>query len=421
MSTTVETGQKADAGEVLALLDELSQQLLGWSWEGVVGYEEMVERVGRTYGYPEVTVLMEAQSAMIKLKPEGRATFVKGDIPGFPPMAYTQNLKDMLADIYAGKLSVAEARNALKTLHDKEPPYPPFLNWLGVVIISIGYAVDIVGTWEGLMWAGITGMVTGLAFVAADRVAGFGKIAQLVATMASGIIVMIAYKYGWTAAAPGLLLISSTFVFIPGDSICTQAYEVAMGRWSAGVDRLFYSIMMLVLQVTGAFLAVVLTATAIEELFPTGPHDAFPWWAAYPGRFVFVIGILLAFNMSWKQFLPVIITLWAVTAVAQASSMWYGDLAGTFFAMVFGTIVSLWLARKPRSIPSFVLLIPIIFALSPGSHGLKQLETWVSGDKITGVQDLTTLVSTLLAIAMGMVVGRVIAHRWHWVTNPVEV
>ena len=89
------------------------------------------------------------------------------------------------------------------------------------------------------MWAGITGMATGRVLVAADRVAGFGKIAPMVATMASGIIVMIAYRYGWVAAAPGLLLISSTFVFIPGDSISTRAYELALGRWSAGVDRLF--------------------------------------------------------------------------------------------------------------------------------------------------------------------------------------
>ncbi|MGB7474615.1 MAG: hypothetical protein WBM26_00280, partial [Polyangiales bacterium] len=72
------------------------------------------------------------------------------------------------------------------------------------------------------------------------------------------------------------------------------------------------------------------------------------------------------------------------------------------------------------SIPTFVLLIPVIFALSPGSHGLRQLETWVSGAKVTGVHDLTTLVSILLAIAMGMVVGRVIAHRWRWIANPVE-
>jgi uncharacterized membrane protein YjjP (DUF1212 family)/uncharacterized membrane protein YjjB (DUF3815 family) len=411
---------KADPAEVRALLRELSQLLLKWSWEGVAGYEEMVERVGRTYGYDDTTVLMEAQSAMIKLEPEGRGTFVKGGIPGFPPMAYTQTLKDMLADIYAGKLSVTEARKAIEGLSAKEPPYGPFLVWLGVVIVSIGFAVDIVGTWEGLLWAGITGMATGLAFLAADRVAGFGKIVPLVATMASGIIVMLAWKFGWTAAAPGLLLISSTFVFIPGDSISTQAYELAMGRWSAGVDRLFYSIIMLVLQVTGAFLAITLTGTAIAELFPTGPHDAFAWWAAYPGRFVFLIGILLTFNMSKKHFVPALITLWAVTAVAQVSSMAYGEVAGTFIATVVGTILALWQARKPRSIPAFVLMIPIIFALSPGSHGLRQLETWVSGDTITGVNDLQTLVTVLLAIAMGMVVGRAIAHRWHWIAKPVE-
>ena len=420
MSGASETGQKANADEVRALLRELSQQLLAWSWEGVVGYEEMVERVGRTYGYEDTTVAMEAQLAMIKLEADEEMTFVKGGIPGFPPMAYTQTLKDLLADIYSGKLSVAEARKSLKALHDKEPPYPPFLNWLGVVIVSIGFAVDVVGTWEGMLWAGITGMATGLAFVAADRVAGFGKIAQLVATFASGVIVMVAYKYGWTAAAPGLLLISSTFVFIPGDSISTQAYELSEGNWSAGVDRLFYSMIMLVLQVTGAFLAIALTGTAVAELFPSGPHDAFAWWAAYPGRFVFVIGILLAFNMSLKQFVPAIVTLWIVTAVAQVSTMAYGGVAGTFIAMTVGTILALWQARKPRSIPSFVLLVPIVFALSPGSHGLRQLETWVSGEKITGVHDLTTLVSVLLAIAMGLVVGRAIAHKWRWIANPVD-
>jgi uncharacterized membrane protein YjjB (DUF3815 family) len=164
----------------------------------------------------------------------------------------------------------------------------------------------------------------------------------------------------------------------------------------------------------------MVTGTAVEELFPTGPHDAFPWWAAYPGRFVFVIGILLAFNMSVKQFVPAIVTLWIVTAVAQVSTMAYGGVAGTFIAMTVGTILALWQARKPRSIPSFVLLVPIVFALSPGSHGLRQLETWVSGEKITGVHDLTTLVSVLLAIAMGLVVGRVIGHRWRWITHPMK-
>jgi len=221
---------------------------------------------------------------------------------------------------------------------------------------------------------------------------------------------MLAYKFGWAAASPGLLQVASTFVFIPGDSISTQAYEPAEGRWSAGVDRLFYSIIMLVLMVTGAFLASAATGTPLGEIFPSGPHDVFPWWAAYPGCFVFVVGILFAFNMSWKHFPQAIVTLWIVTAVAQVATMGNGELAGTFIAMTVGTILSLWQARKPRSIPAFVLMIPIIFALSPGSHGLRQLETWVSGVKISGVDDLSTLVGTLLAIAMGRVVGRSTVH-----------
>ena len=136
------------------------------------------------------------------------------------------------AYIYAGKLTVSEARKAVKELGGKEPPYSPFLVWLGVVIVSIGFAVDIVGTWEGLLWAGIPGTVTGLVFVAADRIPGFGKVAQLVATLASGVMVMLAYKFGWTTALPGLLLIASTFVFIPGDSISTQSPSLIPRAWA---------------------------------------------------------------------------------------------------------------------------------------------------------------------------------------------
>lgn len=400
----VKTTEKVEAAALRGLLCELSSLLLAWSWEGVVGYEEMVERVARVYGYEDITVIMEAQSATIEF--DDRVSVIKGEIPGIPPLTHTHNLKCILADIYEGKLSVSEARGALKKLRAQKPPHSAFLVWIGVILISIGFAVDVVGTWEGMLWAGITALATGLVFIAADRITGFNKVAPIAATLASGIIVMLAYKFGWTAATPGLLLISSTFVFIPGDSISTQAYELAEGRWSAGVDRLFYSIIMLVLMVTGALLAGVFTGMPLGELFPSGPHDVFPWWAAYPARIVFVVGILYAFQMSWNQFPRAIITLWVVTAVAQASTMLYGELAGTFFAMIIGTILALWQARGARSIPAFVLMIPIIFALSPGSHGLRQLETWVSGTTITGIHDLQTLIGTLLAIAMGMVVAR---------------
>jgi len=329
----------------------------------------------------------------------------------------TQDLRCILEDIYEGKLSVSAARHALKTLREKGSPYPPFVIWLGVIVISVAFAIDIAGTWEAVLWAALTSMVTGLVFLASDRIAEFSKISPLVGTLASGVIVMGAYKLGWVAEAPGLLLIASTFVFIPGDSISIQAYELAGGRWSAGVDRLFYSLITLLLQATGAYLAIIVTGTAVGELFPATARDIFPWWAIYPSRFLLVLGVLLAFQMSWRQFPRALITLWAVTIVGQVSSMAYGEVSGTFVAAAVGMVLSIWQSRKPRSIPAYVLMIPVVFALSPGSHGLRQLETWISGQTITGIQDLSTMFAILSAIAMGMVVGSSIIHRWRWISR----
>lgn len=412
MSVKNNDNQVVNAKELMDFLCKFSELLLSWSWEGVSGYEEIIKRVSRVYGHDEIKVNFEAQLANIQLG--DKSDFVSVGIPGIPPLADTQLLKDFVTDIVEGKLTLAEANKNLDKIQNKKNPYPPVLVWLGVVIISVGFAVDVVGTWQGLLWAGITATVTGLVFLAPDKIPGFDKISALVATFASGLIVMLAYKFGLITAAPGLLLISATFVFIPGDSISLQAYELANGKWSAGVDRLFYSIIMLVLQLTGAFMAVLITGGAMGELFPSGPVDSFPWWAAYPGRFVFVIGIFLTFQMSKRQFLPALIILWIVTAVAQIATMAWGEIAGTFIATVVGTIMALWLARKPRAIPAYVLMIPIIFALSPGSHGLRQLETWVSGQTITGINDLNTLITIMLAIGMGVVVGRTLGNRWSY-------
>lgn len=415
MSVKNRVNQAANAEELMNFLCKFSELLLSWSWEGVSGYEEIIKRISSVYGHDEIKVNFEAQIANIQLG--DTSDFVTVGIPAIPALAHTQLLKDFVCDIEEGKLTLAEANKNLDKIQNKKNPYPPILVWLGVVIISVGFAVDVVGTWQGLLWAGITATATGLVFLAPDKIPGFDKIAALVATFASGLIVMLAYKFGLISAAPGLLLIAATFVFIPGDSISLQAYELANGKWSAGVDRLFYSIIMLVLQLTGAYMAVLITGSSMSELFPSAIADTFPWWAAYPGRFVFVIGILLTFQMSKKQFLPALITLWIVTAVAQAATMAWGEIAGTFIATVIGTILALWQARKPHSIPAYVLMIPIIFALSPGSHGLRQLETWVSGQTITGINDLNTLLTIMLAIGMGVVVGRTLGNKMNYFNN----
>jgi len=35
-----------------------------------------------------------------------------------------------------------------------------------------------------------------------------------------------------------------------------------------------------------------------------------------------------------------------------------------------------------------LIAIPLVFMLLPGSHGLPQFESWISGETITGIEDL---------------------------------
>lgn len=414
---TIENKSPGNVGavEVRAYLCELSELLLSWSWEGVVGYEAMVTQAAKAFGHDDVTVVFSAETATIQL--DGQVSIVKTAMPGFPALAATQDLKNHLADVFDGKLTVPEARDALESVRHREPPYATFAVWLGVIIVSAGFAVDIVGTWEGVLYACVTAMATGVVFIAADRIPGFGKVAPLVAAFASGIIAMLGWHFGIASNAPGLLLVASTFVFIPGDSISMQAYELAEGRWSAAVDRFFYSVFMLILLATGAFLASIVTVTPLAELMPgKSAGDTFPWWAVYPGHLLFLIGIMLAFQMDKAHFGKALIVLLLSTAVAQGVSALWNELFGTLVATTICMMVSLWLARRPRSIPSFVLMIPVVFALSPGSHGLRAFESWLSQDKIAGVTDLWSLLANLLAIGIGLMLGRMIWRR-HWLDS----
>ncbi len=406
-------GKAESDAQIREYLVDLMQLLLSWSWEGVVGHEEVVEKAAASFGVKDVTVVYGAESAILEYK--GQTVLVKVDMPGFPALTNTQKLKNHLADVFEGKLTPEEARKNLSDLKSSKPPYSPFLVWLGVVSVSAAFAVEVVGTWEGIFFGILTGMATGAVFLAVDKNPALARLGPLIAAFASGLIAMVGWQTGYALAAPGLLLIASTFVFIPGDSISMQAYELAQGRWSPAVDRFFYSVFILVLLASGAYFAAVVTSTPVSALLPVAPDgEEFPWWAIYLARIPFLLGIMWAFQMDKDHFLTALGVLLLSTATAQAVAIGTNGIFGTLVSAAVCMYVSLWISQKPRAIPTFVLMVPVVFALSPGSHGVREIETWISHGEMTGVADLMPLFGNLLAIGLGMLIGRMISGK-HWI------
>ncbi|MCX7549476.1 hypothetical protein [Xanthomarina sp. F2636L] len=83
--------------------------------------------------------------------------------------------------------------------------------------------------------------------------------------------------------------------------------------------------------------------------------------------------------------------------------MAYGEYVGSFFGMFIGTIIAVWKSNRSENYsPDFMFLLMPLFALSLGSHGLRTLECWLTGNKISGVTILATLGGVLLSIAIGI-------------------
>jgi uncharacterized membrane protein YjjP (DUF1212 family) len=392
---------------VFPLVSDLGQLLLNWSWEGTLGLEDKIERVAGAYGQ-KVVSLINAESAIIQMG--SREAFLKG-LPGIPPLAALPSLKSWLIDVEGGKTVPEAAREKLKQIAETGPVYSPFLRIFGVMMLSFGFAIDIVGTWEACIVAFLTGIISGIFFLQAERGIGWTLAAPLLASFFVSLPIFIAFNQGWVSEVPGLLLISALFVFIPGDSITAQAVEIIGGRWSAGVSRLFYSIVLLLLLAFGGVFAGWLTGASASLLAPGSAAGDFPWWAPYPGHIIFTIGVALAFQMRWKDVpLAILVTL-IVTAFAQGGAYLFGGNAGTFLAAIGMTVIACYIARKPKRAPAYVFIITPFFTLTPGSHGLRAFESLIGGQPIVGVDQVNVLFSTLIMIALGMIVGFVITKK----------
>jgi uncharacterized membrane protein YjjP (DUF1212 family) len=408
-----ETGTAGSSGarsvdEVFPLITELSQHLLDWSWEGTLGLEDKIEDAAEAYGQKVVT-LVTAESAIIQMG--SRDAFLKS-LPGIPPLAALPSLKDWLREVKAGKLGVSAAREKLKEVAEIGPVYSPLLRVFGVMMLSFAFAIDIVGTWEACIVGFLTGIISGIFLLQAERGVHWALAAPLLASFFVSLPIFIAYNQGLVSEVPGLLLIAALFVFIPGDSITMQAVELIDGRWSAGVSRLFYSITMLLMLALGAVFAAALTGSSDTLLAPGSSSGDFPWWAPYPGHIIFTIGVGLAFQMRWSDIpLATVVTL-IITAFGQGGAYLWGGNAGTFIASIAMVVIARAIARNPKRAPAYVWIITPFFTLTPGSHGLRAFESLIGGQPIGGADQVGVLFSTLITIALGMIVGFILTKRW---------
>lgn len=390
----------ADA-EVLAMLSRLVDLLLAWSYEGTFQNEAIVGQVAARYG-AQAEVSFLADTAILTVGAQTRSFAAE---PIVPPLEQVSRLKRLLAEIDQGQLTPAQVTRRLDQLRAAPARWSKPVQVLGLVLFSVGFGISVQATWQEVAVSAVAGVLVGLLVVAGQGRPRLALVSPFLASLIVSAVVLEIFKRGWIDGGPIQLMVPALFFFIPGDALAAAVLELADGRITAGATRLVYSLVVLLILAFGALAATFVVRVPTSALFDvTVPGNLGPV-AVWGGWVLFALGVLFTFSMAPRDFGWALLLVLLTAAAADLATRALGEMIGTFLGAIAMTVTALLLGRRPGRPPAYVLYLGAFYALTPGSHGLRGLESWIGGHPIQGVSDFGDMVGLLTAIALGMLVG----------------
>nr|BFE71985.1 hypothetical protein GCM10020092_052860 [Actinoplanes digitatis] len=384
--------------DTVELLDALTDLLLRWSYEGTSGAELIIKRVARRYGVDDVDVVFLADAAVVTV---GEHTIARSAAPVVPPLHQVSELKRLLATIDEGRLTAEQATRRLADLQLLPTRFGRGWRVLGLALFSVGFGISVQATWQEVVASAVLGLLVGCLVVAVDGRPRLALVAPFAASVAVSALVLVAYRAGWIDGGPIQLIVPALFYFIPGDALSAAMLELVGGRVTAGASRLTSSIASLLMLGFGALVATVLVDVPQGALFDVRVAGNLGPVVVALGWVIFALGVLLTFSMAPGDFgwaLSFVLGTAAVTALAGAAA---GDEVGTFVGATAMTSAALLLGRRRRFPPPYVLYLGAFYVLTPGSHGLRGIESWIGGHPVRGVASLADMLALLAAIGIG--------------------
>jgi uncharacterized membrane protein YjjP (DUF1212 family) len=391
---------------LVPFLTRLTELLLRTSGEGAHLVEQSVADSARAYGGSASLLLVPETAVLVVTAADGatRTVTVHG-VPEVFRLDQAAALKPLLLDVRTGRIGLAAADRRLAEIMAAPPPYPWWLNFLGIVLFSLGFAPLMQPTWYEIGTTAVLGALAAGLAVAARQVPLLARILPLVVSVVVSVVTIELFADDPARGGPVLLMLPALFYFVPGDYLSAATAELSAGLITTGAIRLVYSVFLLVQLYLGVLLGVVVTGTDRRALFDVAATADLPRWALFLAWVVFTAGTVLAFAVPVRFFWPLLVLVYVTVGVQSACTKLVGETGGTFVAAVVLSAAATLIARVPDRPPRLILILPGFFTLTVGSLGMRGLTTLAGGHVIAGFQDLMQLITIVTALAVGLVVG----------------
>ena len=140
-------------------------------------------------------------------------------------------------------------------------------------------------------------------------------------------------------------------------------------------------------------------------------------WAPWLGVFVFAVGHFFASAAPGRAFGWLIVVLYVAYATQVLAGALLGSLGGSFVAGMVVLPVAYAVQSRRSGPPVPVTFLPAFWLLVPGALGLEGVTELVATDQASGLGDFINTLLTVVAIAIGVLVGTGFSERFGRATS----
>ncbi|RMI13392.1 threonine/serine ThrE exporter family protein [Cellulomonas triticagri] len=392
----------ASPADVLRLLVAAGEAMVD-AGHTVSSVADELEEIATAHGLTGTETVVLPTALLVSV-PDGSGVATAVVSAGRRPLLLHQvdDLTDVLRDATSGTHPPAAVRARIAFLRAATPPFGALARLGGYLMLSVGLAALLGGTWVDLLVAGGLGLAVGAVQLVVAPTSGNLEVVLTVATAfaVSAVVLLLGRVVPELGVLPSL--VAPLVLFLPGGLLTTGVIELATGQMLSGAGRVAAGTMQLALLAGGIVGAAALVGVPAVDLDAqsTALGPVTPWL----GVALFGAGTVV-FRCGRPRTIGWVVLVLAVAYGAQVlGDALFGGVLSALVGALAMTPVALAVARFPSGPSPLVSFLPAFWLLVPGALGLVGVTSLLEGDS-GGLSTLVTTAATMVAIALGVVVG----------------
>ncbi|MFC6151540.1 MULTISPECIES: threonine/serine ThrE exporter family protein [Mumia] len=318
------------------------------------------------------------------------------------------DLYRLIDDIRHSKIEVGAAAERLTALTRSRPRFGPVVRVLGTGVLTVGLGLVLNPTASTLPVYFALGVMVGLLELLANRVLVLSLVLPVVAAFG---VTWAAFELAgpYLDAWPLDIVIPSLITMLPGAALTMATVELAAGSMISGSARLIYGLERLLLLTVG--IAMGIEAAGLPVRSGDAPTTSLGAWAPWVGVLVFGLGHFFASSAPRRTLVWLLVVLYVAYGAQAASGVLLGALGASFVAGAVVLPVAYAVQSRRSGPPVPVTFLPAFWLLVPGALSLQGVAELVGADAAAGLGDFINALLSIVAIAVGVLVGAGLSER----------